>query len=414
MSVIAAQAITSSASEQLNPVAEFVPSELKWTSVVSDSRDAVLDILCQSTKGNYERIRTWKVTYDVVQKERLTEDYVSKVYGAYLAKDDQTAIVKKHEFTIDVTLDMSSGKVFRDKTTQAISYSKEDSGNPVKLPGSPLDERSIVTSDQFMHFAPGRTWSPPEVAGYPQAKNKPTAFRDSVEKARRGHRGDLVDPRFFFGWSEDDYFWRAFSTVAAGLKGNMGVDVKRQYAEVIEVYEANQPEGKWYRVRINLGNMFATSIWSPANGYYPVSQVLSKGASNEVLLAATLWQWQAVDGIFLPWMVKEMSYSGPNGAINYERQAKVLKCTLNDVLEAHQFDYKALGLSNGDLVVDNMERTVYTIKDLEMVRLAAFGEKYAPPSERVFPYRWLLIGLNAIIVVMILVFIVRKRLSGNV
>ena len=55
---------------------------------------------------------------------------------------------------------------------------------------------------------------------------------------------------------------------------------------------------------------------------------------------------------------------------------------MNRPLGPHQFDERGLGLSDGDLVLNHLERVAYIIKGGEPVKLANFGERSDPASRR--------------------------------
>jgi hypothetical protein len=98
------------------------------------------------------------------------------------------------------------------------------------------------------------------------------------------------------------------------------------------------------------------------------------------------WRWKRFDRAYLPSTIEERIYGAPGGVPFKEQVVKLTECTLNRPLGLHQFDEQALGLVNGDLVIDHPERVVYTVKGGEPVKLANFGEgsilKPPPPKPK--------------------------------
>ena len=81
-----------------------------------------------------------------------------------------------------------------------------------------------------------------------------------------------------------------------------------------------------------------------------------------------------IDGVYVPSTIKESAYRAPGGGLSKEQVTKLKECALNRPLGAHQFDERGLGLSDGDLVLNHLERVAYIIKGGEPVKLANFGD----------------------------------------
>jgi Tol biopolymer transport system component len=66
--------------------------------------------------------------------------------------------------------------------------------------------------------------------------------------------------------------------------------------------------------------------------------------------------------------------------------SRLTECTLNRPLGPHQFDERGLGMSDGDLVLNHLERVAYVFRDGVPVKLANFGDRSilrpAPASAR--------------------------------
>jgi hypothetical protein len=400
---------------QDNSLPEPLGSDANWSPVPSEQRALILDLLCNHTKGNYERIRTWDATYGVSVEQLLTEDYVVRQYGSVLPADDRTALTQKQEFTIRVVIDMASNRVFRATDTQAFVFLKRDSGQAVKIPNAvPVDERSIVAAEHFVHFAPKQVRSINEISDYPEAKRAAAAFRDPVEEAAAMDHSTLLDPRIFFGWSRDNPFWGAFSKFAAALKNDRDDTLKKQVDSALGVAKMMRPDGTWYRVQTKMGSMgLATSVWSPKAGYNPVSFILLADEAGMPPLMSLAWSWKAIDGIYVPFVFKEALYTGPNKMLSLKRDVTTKKCALNGPLSEKQFEYAALGLTNGNVVVDRIERMTYVWNNGETVALAAFGERFVPPVDRSTVIRWSLVAATVLLILILSVLILRRRMNPH-
>jgi hypothetical protein len=78
--------------------------------------------------------------------------------------------------------------------------------------------------------------------------------------------------------------------------------------------------------------------------------------------------------IYMPSKIKEAGYEVPGGPVPREWESKLSDCILNQPLEPHQFDHRGLGMQDGDLIIDEVKRIGYIIKDGKPVKLADFVE----------------------------------------
>src|SRR5262249_38375805 len=72
--------------------------------------------------------------------------------------------------------------------------------------------------------------------------------------------------------------------------------------------------------------------------------------------------------------IKESVYRSPGGALSKEQTTRLKDCALNRQLSPHQFDERGLGLKDGDLVLNHLERVAYIFEGGGPVKLANFGE----------------------------------------
>ncbi len=86
----------------------------------------------------------------------------------------------------------------------------------------------------------------------------------------------------------------------------------------------------------------------------------------------------------------------------------MLDCILNRPLDSHQFDYAALGLEDGDIIVDKIENIVYLWGNGQPEKLGIVGEKYEPPvSESVkggTTRKWLFVAANVAVLTLFIAY----------
>ena len=124
------------------------------------------------------------------------------------------------------------------------------------------------------------------------------------------------------------------------------------------------------------------------------------------------WRWKRVDGIDLPEIVLENFMAFDSQSLQLWRESELVDCRVNVPLDADQFTLRGLGLEEGDLVIDKIDRAVEILRDGQIVRLGAFGDQYVAPlplTLRDSPLRVLFIGLNVLLLIGFLVWTMRRR-----
>jgi hypothetical protein len=349
------------------------PADLDWRPVQTHSRMEIIEFLQKQTKGNYEQIRTWEVTYAIRQREYASEEYMSKSLGHKFTGN----AVKEFSSTMKVVIDVNAAAAFRSKQKPTLKFQSEDANEEIKVPDvKPVAWNSVVTAEHFVHFDPNSRV--PEglavLPNDPKAFNKRVAFRDPAKEGDSQGLGELMDPRDFFGCSPIRKFWEDLAVYQALVR--MEPDKKR-IEELYTLEEAVKDGVTWYREKWKKTGF--TIIWNPHYGYNAQSCICSRDPEGKNVLSSLEWKWKMVDNIYVPSYVKQRSGKGRDGKFHYEREVEMLECVLNRPLDPHQFNYKGLGLEDGDLVVDNTENVVNIMEGGKLVKLGVFGEKYEAP-----------------------------------
>ena len=374
-------------------------------------------MLKQQTMGNYERIRTWRGAYTVQAQQYLSKGFVKANLGMMTRPEAPeegsrvSALVQEFNHVQLFAIDIPSGSVYRAKESVNLRWMEE--GKERKMLGSsPVEERSVVTSEHYLHFSPKVVWPGFEaVIGFPKAQDKRAAFRDPPEKARKQHRGELMDPRLFFGTNSVLKFWEKLSLLAQALRAQRPVN--------LAVYEVVGPGNPCYQLVEELNaaggrsKIHVVSIWDSEAGFNPVSLVLSRDVSGKQPLTIRKWQWRQFDAVYIPAKVDEALYHPKSGRITYHREVKLKECAVNDPLDPQQFSYHGLGLQDDDLVMDRIENVCYVMEGRKLVKVADFNDEYKPPGQFGSSFRrWVLAGGSVVLLAVVLVVLWRKRSKG--
>ncbi len=408
--------VVAAAPNQQNVLPPTVPDEIVWNEVDRPGKLDVLTMLANQTKGNYEKIRTWEGLYKVHLAQYLSETFVAEAFGNHLQEGQAESLMQEFDYTMKFAIDMSSGAIYRSKDTSMMRFISEESGEKVVIPRTkPADVDSIVTNEHFVYFSPkGGKSTLAVVQDFPDAQNKRVAHRASVEQSAHQHRGDLMDPRMFFGFGGEERFWETLSLYVREMKGDAGAEQQRKTESGVVVEQGNRSDGAWFRLRFALNGPTGsqesmTTVWSAVAGFNPVSYVYSRAGEPQPI-TITEWHWKSVDDVMVPVVLTHINYRGPS-QVAYQREVELQSCDLNHKLPEDQFTYSGLGLKNGDLIDDKLERVVLLIKNGEPELLANFGDRYVPPREsNSTGGQWLLVGGNIVVVVVLLLVLLRRRL----
>ena len=164
-----------------------VPRDLAWSEVPPAEWVQVLDMLAARSKANFEKIKTWKGTYRLLQRVLLDKKFLASFP---MAPKKVEPLIQEVDFTMSFALDTASGNIYRDRETRGSRCLRPGTNEPAKGPDLAPDTRSIVTADQSLEFDPENfvlrgsiTWP----SGYPRpALCCPSPCQEG--RGRRWHR----------------------------------------------------------------------------------------------------------------------------------------------------------------------------------------------------------------------------------
>lgn len=362
-------------------------AELAWREVASSSVQPVLEMILSQVRGNYGRIQTWTGSYAVQSQRYFSPDRVNATFAGRIP-DHVSALIMDMAYSQQFAIDIESAKIFRSKDTSQLKWISASSHSTVKIPGvDAIEDNSIVTNDSYLHFSPKSSASNYTVLpDHPDAQHKRAAYRLAPEKARGQHYGDLMDPRAFYSVSGGKMFWEELGDYARAVQETSTGPLSKELGERIKVYEAESEHALSYGMVVRLedrrqgGDVFMSSVWQEASGFNPVSFRIAADAVGKATRSLTGWRWRKVGDIFVPSEVSSTMYDEATGRVDYHRVARQEDVQINRPLDPHQFDYQALGLEEGELVLDKVSREVFAIRNGEAIKLGNFGDSYRRSS----------------------------------
>jgi hypothetical protein len=340
-----------------------------------------------------------------------------------LGNRDLSNVVADSAYSLDFAMDLGDQRIYRAKTTDVFYWRDQNNDEQFKIMNtSPTDERSYVTGDEFVHFDPLMTW--PEfnyVRNHPDGKNKRAAFREVPEEGRNKHFGDLLDPRVFFGHHQSERLWKMLEYCYGAHRGKEGDEQKEKIDQAVHVFEADGPDGKLFRYEYNMepggaraGDpmIYSTWVFQGSIGFHPTGFFMREGDFKENLREMK-WRWTKVDGIYIPAVVLEVQMKPRTHPYELEfwRETELENCKVNEPLSDDQFSLQSLGLKEGELLVDNIDRNVGMLKGGTIERLGDFGTQYVEPPRNsgISSTRLLFLSVNIVLLVAAVYWSLRVR-----
>lgn len=392
---------------------ESLPSKDAWRVLPDSEREMILDLLIVQTRSNYEKIKTWQGMYSVEQETLLNAEYVARNFKGRVEGNSNTALIQQMRSTVDFVLDVENDAIRRQRIVSSLRFLMPDSRTEVVVNGvGHRDANSIVNNEHYIFCHPTEVATYAELPTFPEAQNKRAARRVEVARAANQHFGELMDPRFLFsGINIQAPNWEALNWYLTSIKGSNGRE-NQEIANRLQVAVADKDGQSWYQVTTELvfgdgDSLKMGTIWSPLAGYNPVLLVMWNAKTGKLSRTAT-WHWKLVEGVYLPDAVEDKTFS-ESGEIERSQAVKLQESTLNAPVPASEFSYEAIGLADGDLVIDEIDRTVSVLKNGQPSYLANFGQTYIPLAEHASLSRWAIMLVNIFAVIALTAFIVVKK-----
>ena len=155
--------------------------------------------------------------------------------------------------------------------------------------------------------------------------------------------------------------------------------MRAKASRILVVYEREVNGDKLFRLVNELSNpagdvVYFSTTWSAAVGFQPVAAVRTVDREEMQPVQSTVWEWKKSDGIYLPRVVRLVIHADRSQEVSYEREIELIECELNSPLEVEQFRYTGLGLEEGDLIVDHIEKAAYVMRGQDVTKVANFNE----------------------------------------
>jgi hypothetical protein len=386
----------------------------------ADEALSVIEMLAKQTLENYSRLVSFEAEYAIEDKSIVREDKlralrydVPEVPGPWRERD--TGIVK-------LRFDAVKDSIFSEIEMHQCVLDQDANGQSMDH-ALPLTEaqRAIVTPSHFYYFRYNSRYGDfreiPAISG----KVGRVAMRKPLEEADRQAHATVVDPRDFFGYS--DFFWNDLERIADVLRKDREGNLTKPAGvtdPVVRVQSFGEGGGQEYRVAVTLwrstegkgtGRIRLVLRFAKNVGYNctSVGVVGEQGADVEM----NGWVYTVIKGIFVPSKMSRVLLDPTNGRPTNGRVLVLNSCKVNEGIEEADLGLPALGLRNGERVMDYVDEVCYEYKDGKLDNPVSFGA--LPPSRNgelaptAWPWRSITVVVNVVLLLLLLVGMFIRR-----
>lgn len=377
-------------------------NSVKWAEVGPTKRAELLEMMAEQMEGNFSKIKTWKGAYDVSMTTLIPAEHAKAMVGeGAFGENEPVSVQQKVNFKIEFAMDIALNSIFRSKKTSSYDYEINGSGKALDVETEPLDENSVLSTEHFLSLGSDVYSSHADLPNHPETHRKRACYRKAFNCISANGMGlsDLLDPRDFFG----------FNNQKITYAGDFRFYARDYDATPLGLAEGTLDGNLYYRFTVDMADTEYVAYVSAASGFHPVVVFIGPNRNGEEAQFLVETTWESVGGVWVPSRQRRV-HKLEDGSVGFRRDAKLLNPEMNPELDEHQFDYVGLGLKEGEVIMDRIENVAYTLGgDGNRVKVAAFGDKYTPPTQQTSFFRRIAVGVAALLVFGLVAIVLRNR-----
>lgn len=354
---------------------------------------SVLDELATIAANNYSKLVTLRAEYNIEDRVILREEMLKKLQYEVPAAPGPWE--RSDTGVVTVRFDAVKDSIFTEIQMKQSILSKDAHGNTMdhKLPVT-TPERAIVTPSHFYYFRFDEQYGDFREVPAMQGQIGRVAFRDPVEEADRRRHASVVDPRDFFGYA--GVLWADHLRMIAELlrKERDGTVGKPEGApdRVISVRSIGEAEGHVYRVAFTMWKSIAGAGSGGARFElrFPKTSGYLCGSSGGSLENAGYfqmagWEYKDVEGVKIPSKIVRTAMNPKDGSVTNNRVLVLKACQVNDGLRDADIGLEALGLKDGERLLDRVEEVCYKYRGGRLINAVSFHARAEDDSATLRP-----------------------------
>lgn len=329
---------------------------------------AVLDLIVAYIQDNYSKIQTWTGQAEVEIEYLHTGKNAQEIFQSFTDGKGvppfailQT-INEQFEFAINAQKNFVYTDSFRERPSQYVdAINKQDLGNKGS---SPYRVTSIATPDYLIQAKP-RSMS--------KEKQIIASWAEKVSSQRdlsTGLYNGMDDPRMVF-FPGGVFPWKSFNLIQDKIQKNGRIEFDGYQYKIYEIKRGGQRNFKIiHPAVVNPARggpehyIIITEICTEKYGYNYTEWKITRGDGQ--LLREYFWEYDLVDGVYLPKIYIEKQYNS-TGEVIRKKKSLYVRNTLNQPINPEIFGYKSLHLNNSDILIDKIENKKYVVKAGKLV-----------------------------------------------
>jgi len=332
----------------------------EFTPVPQERAADVLRTISDTSRANYDRLRTWEGEVQVVRNTVYQGDQVKRTLddAGLAVAAAPPEMLESMEVRIEFGIDMGNDSLYSiNRSPRPVAYKNAETGATVATKDSPGYKQAIVMREFYLYTDTAVNGLSPGTKA--AIKNKRPSGCLPCELPF------VFDPRGLFG--TPDPAWTTFPKIIEDIKlrGTYAVDGKP-----LKVEERRTGDATEYRVRLpgkgdHREPVLITTTFSSKVAYNPTVSELN--ATDGKLLRRGTLDYETVDGIFLPVKTTFQRYAEEGGETYYEKNAAIKTRGINKPIAPEIFSMASLKLAQGDILIDFILGKQFIYKDGQLV-----------------------------------------------
>ena len=336
-----------------------------------------LDTAAAITKANYESIITWQGEISIQEDnyhygekwgDRLQIDANDP---AFYSNSIRRSISATEKFATDV----HNNKLYTERSLPIAKFKALDLDRDFVVKGRYSPAISIVTSDEYLSYEPNRRYGFEAMINGKGAGR--AAFRRPVEEVRKEQWARVRDPRRYFLADNKKAVWDELYALRNVIT-NPSPDIPAGKAPQISI--TTEDMGDYTKTHIKGGFYGSPDCSSCENGFIYIIITLDSSvgfnlARREVtdktgkILQTLDITYEKIGHVYIPKTVHFIIFSFPEQKKQFDSRITFTKSVLNVPITAETFNYRNLGLEDGDRLIDKVSYREYTYQDEKLIEV---------------------------------------------
>lgn len=322
--------------------------------VPSGQISGILNMISSKAYNNYSQIQTWQGNIDANVTIMYQETEAEKVFKNKIDDNGEAPkkIKKQRESTIGFAANFKNGSFYSKKFhRKGVRYTDPTSGKLLKTESAVGHNVSIDTAE-YRISCHENAKSGGNIASRVAIKEERVSQEDYPS-----YGDDIFDPRSFL--LEGQSLWEFFPLMLQYIQKHGDYSIGGHSLHLEERKDGTITE---YRIEIpgqvSPGQYLIKTMVFSSEKDFNITLVETK-KSNGKLFQKKTWDYEMIDGVYLPKKTTKQDFTGDNAELSYERECIFSNFELNQIVPEETFTYHNLGLKDGDLFVDKIENKKY-------------------------------------------------------